>query len=354
LHERRVIEVPAALFRDFAKLEARDVSPLYEQLASHVATRPSLRRMLGAAPPRQRRATLFFAAVHDVVLEQGGRYPLDGPTLEAFCAVNRAAILERIETRRTQTNEVARSAQLVLALARVTELAGGPPSLLEVGASAGLNLSFDDYRYTYRTRNGPVNVGAARARVHVDVTFEGDVQVIPAALPVVGERIGLDSHPVDVTDPVQRRWLRACVWADEKDRDRRLLAAMDRARRDPPSVIRGDAVADIEAVAAQLPPEVPLVVMHQVVMGYLSTSARTRFRRKVLGLGRQRPVYWLFAESPTAVQTLAGVIAPSGDGHLGHTLVLTDLTRDPPWSTVLAVADPHGSWLRWLGSSKSP
>lgn len=347
-------EIPAGLFADFAELEARGVSPLYERLARYVATRPSLRRMLGEAPPRQRRATLFFAAIHDVVLEQGGRYPQDGPTLEAFCAANLPAIMERIGTQRTQTNEVARSAQLLPALSLVAALAGRPPSILEVGASAGLNLRFDDYRYTYRTRHQAVDVGDGDSPVHVEVAFEGDVRVIPAALPIVGERIGLDTHPVDVTDPGQRRWLRACVWADEADRDRRLLAALDQARRDPPTVIRGDAVADIDRVAARLSSEVPLVVVHQVVMSYLSTAARARFRRKVLGLGRNRPVYWLFAESPTAVEAFAGLVSPQSDGHVQHTLVLMDLTRDPPRSTILALADPHGRWLRWLALTTSP
>jgi hypothetical protein len=296
---------------------------------------------------------LFLAAIHDVVLDEGGTYPQDGPTLEAFCAANLPAIMERIETRRTQTNEVARSAQLVPALALVSALAGRPPSILEVGASAGLNLRFDHYRYTYRARDQAVEVGDEVGSVHIEVAFEGDVRVIPAALPIVSERIGLDTHPVDVTDPGQRRWLRACVWADEPNRDRRLLAALDQARRDPPTVIRGDAVADIDRVAARLPSEVPLVVVHQVVMTYLSTAARARFRRKVLGLGRHRPVYWLFAESPTAVEAFAGLVAPPWHGHVQHTLVLMDLTRDPPHSTVLAVADPHGRWLRWLASPTS-
>jgi hypothetical protein len=125
---------------------------------------------------------------------------------------------------------------------------------------------------------------------------------------------------------------------------------MERARQDPPTVLQGDAVADIESVAAKLPSDMPLVVVHQVVMGYLSTDARARFRRRVLALGRRRPVYWLFAESPAAVETLAGVVAPPLDGHIHHTLVLMDLTRDPPPPTVLGVADPHGRWLRWLAS----
>lgn len=180
---------------------------------------------------------MFFAAVHDVVLEQGVEYPVDGPSLEAFCRANLAAITMRISSRRTQTNEVARSAQLVPALAIVAALAGRPPSVLEVGAVAGLNLRFDDYRYTYRTSDRTVTLGDISTAVHVQVDFDGDVRAIPAALPVVGDRIGLDADPVDFDDPVQRRWLCACVWADEADRQRRHEAAIERVRRDPPSVI---------------------------------------------------------------------------------------------------------------------
>jgi hypothetical protein len=304
--------------------------------------------MLGAAPARQRRATLFFAAVHDVVLEQNAEYPGDGPSLDAFCSANRPALMQRISSRRTQTNEVARSALLVPALAVVTALAGRPPAVLEVGASAGLNLRFDRYRYTYRAVDLTLTVGDARAPVHIECAFEGDPRAIPLALPLVGERIGLDADPVDLDDPGERRWLRACVWADEKDRDRRLRSAIDLARNDPPIVIRGDAVTDLETVAARLPSDAPLVVFHQAVMGYLSTRARMQFRRKVMDLASRRRVYWLLTESPSAVEALTGLVSTHWDGLAQHTVALMDLTRDPSRSDILAIADPHGRWLRWV------
>jgi hypothetical protein len=126
-----------------------------------------------------------------------------------------------------------------------------------------------------------------------------------------------------------------------------LQAAIEQARRAPPVVVRGDAIADLDRAADQLPPERPLVVVHQSVMSYLSTRDRIRFGQAVPALARRRPVYWLFAESPTAAQTLAAVTPPSGEGAM-HVLVLTDLTHDPSRGSVLAVADPHGRWLRWL------
>ena len=104
---------------------------------------------------------------------------------------------------------------------------------------------------------------------------------------------------------------------------------------------------NLHGAAARLPADVPLVVVHQVVMGYLSTRERVPFRRKIHELAGQRPVYWLLAESPAAVETLAGVVVPPWDGHVAHTLVLVDLTRDPQRTFVLGTADPHGRWLRW-------
>ena len=86
-------------------------------------------------------------------------------------------------------------------------------------------------------------------------------------------------------------------------------------------------------------------------MGYLSPRARTQFRNKVMELGRHRPVYWLFAESPTAAEALAGVQPPLSGGWAQHSLVLLDLTRDPVTANVLGYADPHGRWLRWVADS---
>jgi hypothetical protein len=346
-----VSQTTAALFTNFADWEARGVSPLYERLARAVALRPALLSMLDAVAPAQQRATLFFAAVHDVVLEQRVKYPADGASLEAFCGANADAILDRIANRRTQTNEVARCAQLLPALAIIAALAGRMPSLLEVGASAGLNLRFDDYRYTYRAIDRAIEVGDVRAGVHVDCAFEGDARIIPTAMPEVGDRIGLDLHPIDLDDPTEARWLRACVWPEEVDRDRRLQAAIASAKADPPTVITGDAVNDLQAVAARIPAQSPLIVMHQALTPYLPERSRTSLRRAIHHLARSRPVYWLFAEAPTAAETLVGFAPTFTNGIAYHALVLTDLTRKTLTPVALAVADPHGRWLRWLAPS---
>ncbi len=237
---------------------------------------------------------------------------------------------------------------MVPAFALISALAGWPLSLLEVGASAGLNLRFDSYRFVYRSRDVLISVGDDRSPVRVDGEFEGDTRAIPESMPPIAKRVGLDIDPIDLGDPLQVRWLRACVWADAVDRDRRLQAAISLAQAEPPVVLRGDASVDLERVAAGLAPDVPLVVMHQAVMTYLSASARHRVRAAIRGLACRRPVFWLLSEDPAIAQMLTGVDTSSITTGAHHVLVLTDFTRDVPASAVLAHADPHGRWLRWL------
>ena len=61
-------------------------------------------------------------------------------------------VLDVLTTRFTQTNEAARCALLLPALAQVAR--GGPVAVVEVGASAGLCLLYDRYRYRYVDAEG--------------------------------------------------------------------------------------------------------------------------------------------------------------------------------------------------------
>jgi hypothetical protein len=154
----------AERFRTFGLRECRHSSPLYERLSLGVAEDADLLSLLVAASPGQRRPNLLLAAVHYLLL-RGDADPLadfypsvsESPRSpdEAFPVFRRFA-LDRadeisglIATRRTQTNEVARSAFLLPAFDLAARAADRPLALIEVGAAAGLNLLFDRYRYRY-------------------------------------------------------------------------------------------------------------------------------------------------------------------------------------------------------------
>src|SRR6516225_10896543 len=120
--------------------EAHGRSPAYESLAASVADDDLVLGFLASLPPGKRQPNLLFAAA---------RYLLDAPpeigSLRELASESRAELTELILARRTQTNEPARCAVLLPALAQLPP----PLALIEAGASAGLNLLVDRYSYDY-------------------------------------------------------------------------------------------------------------------------------------------------------------------------------------------------------------
>lgn len=129
-------------YRRFATRETRGRSPLYEQLAGGVADDPDLLEFLADLPREKRQPNLLLAAVRYLAGLQLG--------YDAFRSVvldRRDEVSATMLARRTQTNEPARCATLLPALASLRQ----PLALLEVGASAGLCLLPDRYAYEYGT-----------------------------------------------------------------------------------------------------------------------------------------------------------------------------------------------------------
>ena len=307
-------------YREFARLEAHGRSPAYETLAESVAGDPAILRFLTELPPEKRQPNLLFAAA---------RYLLGAPAdiahLRAMVSQASIELSEQMLARRTQTNEPARCATLLPVLARLPQ----PLALLEVGASAGLTLLVDRYSYDY---GGHQIAGSDPRAPTLRCAPQGPVP-LPARLPQVIWRAGLDINPLDVNNDDDVRWLGCLLWPGEGDREQRLAAAVATARRDPPPVHRGDLLDDLPALAAQAPAEATLVVYHTSVLAYVTMDKRRQFAAAVAGLG----AVWLSNEGPGVVPDLP---VPPYDGSPSV------LARDG--HTLLAFADPHGTWLHWL------
>ncbi|MFP5487721.1 MAG: DUF2332 domain-containing protein, partial [Acidimicrobiia bacterium] len=242
-------------------------------------------------------------------------------------------------THSTQTNEVGRCGLLLPAFGVLgAEL--GPLAWIDVGTSAGLNLRLDRYEYRYE----PGGAVGGPSSVRVEVGTRGSVPV-PDALPTFGRRIGLDRDPLDPTDPIAGRWLRACVWPDQVDRFRRLDAAIELSAETPVEMHRGDAVDDLAAIVSTVAPDVPVVVTTTWVLPYLSDDRRTRFVATLDRIGAARDLSWIYAESPADAD---GV--PFADEVRGRAVTALGLVR---WRDGerrldhLGVAHPHGVWLHW-------
>jgi len=165
-----------------------------------------------------------------------------------------------------QTNEVGRSIPLRIALSGITrdqDAADGRPSmpvrLLEIGASAGLNLRADH--------------------------LPGDVALEAGPMPAVCERLGCDLNPIDPTTTAGRSRLTSYVWLDDVERFERLRQAFDVAARVPATVIRQDAV---EFVSGLHPQEGMITVLwHSAMWIYLSPELRERIEGQIQRLGSQ-------------------------------------------------------------------
>ena len=257
-------------FRGFAAVAERDGGTTYPAICRGVADDEDVLSILDRASLPQRRPLILLAAVHFLLLSGvehplaayydtvatvrggAGRTPVDPdptPSFVDFCQVHRAAVEELVATRTTQTNEVGRCTALLPGLCHVAAHYGSevPLSLLDLGTSAGLNLLFDDYGYTYRSAaDGTTRAaGTPGSAVALECEARDDLDLLPnLVLPSMAERVGLDLSPVDPRSDDDALWLQACQWPDNPARFGRLRAALAtvRASSHPPRLEQGDMI----------------------------------------------------------------------------------------------------------------
>ena len=314
--------------------------------------------MLLEAPPAQRRPNLLLAAVHQLLLA-GTSHPLadhypslggdktpDARVVDVFadfCAQHRDAVVELLRTRATRTNEVGRSAMLMAALNQIETRA--PIGLVDIGASAGLNLLCDRYRIDV----GEHAVGPADARASIACDLVDDVRPARLASVPLAARVGIDPAPLDASDPDDRRWLQACVWPEHHARRRLLDAALSVAAADPPEILRGDAFALPEALD-RVPPGMHVCVFHSATLAYVPPDDRAEFSDLLEEIARSRALSWISLEGPflAPFDRLHGdASTPPPEGPymlLGH----TEWQEGRRYDRLLGRADPHGRWLQWL------
>src|SRR5262245_51339423 len=188
-------------------------------------------------------ALRFLAAVHRLVLTDQApglarRYPSAGGQPDARVwrefrdvVAGQPDVVRSLTARPCQTNEVGRSAPLMfgfLALAAAWRL---PLRVLELGASAGLNLRFDHFQYGAAARAW----GDPASPVDLTGLWRDEPPDVAASL-VVAERRGCDRNALDPGDPDSELALRSSIWADQTLRFARLQGALELARRVPAQV----------------------------------------------------------------------------------------------------------------------
>lgn len=273
----------------------------------------------------------FMAAVHRLVLddtlpELAKRYQSTGgdgdaeaawPIFKKALTTHRSTITELV-AKGCQTNEVGRSAALLGGFLEIAHRSRLSLRLLEVGASAGLNLLWDKYRYE--------SLEGAWGDLSSPVRFVNAFDVPP---PLnrnadVVSRKGCDLNPIDPTSEDGALSLRSSVWPDQLVRLGLLDAAIQVAREYPVEVERMDGATFLDRELGRPMRGAATVVFHSVFIQYVGEIERHRMLNALDEAQRrstpQAPVYYLRMEPAEGVfeirldDELVGISRAHGTG----------------------------------------
>lgn len=353
----------ARLWNGYARTVYGSYSALNAALAKAVSESELLLDFVRRQPRHAHDPNMLLAAIQFLVLG-GVDHPVAllyegdvdpgtttdlGVQLESFCARFDADLSRILAARRIQTNEVGRSSGLALGLACAARVLGEPLALLDVGASAGLNLLLDQYRLRFSTGQ---EVGPSSSPVQIECRVEPAGTPLPQRLPAIDRRMGLDRDPVDLADPDNVRWLLACIWPGTGRHDR-AAAAMKLAGRTPPHVARGDMVADLRPMIRRLRPGA-VVVVNSWSFSYLDADKRLAYEGALRDAGRDGPVAWIYCDTAEATSLFSPSEPPPDVSDIPSVLGLAVFDGDDVESHCLGYMHSHGRWVKWLDQSMTP
>ena len=333
------------IFERSANEEFHNSSPLYEHLSLAIAKDPQMLSLAAHCRKGERAPNLCFAAVH-LLLLKGTRHPLSlyykslsgsslgtddpYPTFRSFCLEYDEEIRSLISARMVQTNEVSRCACLVPAFVLVSRGSKGRPLyLVEIGASAGLNLLWDRYAYDYGEMR---RCGDMNSPVQIKCAVKGNsIPPLPERFPDVSARVGIDVNPLDVSDREHALWLRALVWPEHSERAELLRRALQVARQNQPTLIRGDGVESLPAVIEAVPKDSVLCIIRMFTP--IAPISRDRLSSSISSYGAKRDVF---------------VVSSKSHGRDESELLLRSFVNGIKTEKCVAYFQNHGAWIEWL------
>jgi len=331
-------------------------SPFTAQLlaraAEDIENRSIVARLTEGWPgnPRVDAVSLRFAgALHAAVLTaRDNRLAAEYPQARGDWSMDRiwplareflvrdAAWVREFMTSPPQTNETARSTGLACGVLWLAERSPQPFHMLELGASAGLNLSWDLFAYAHPPW-GRARISGPRMPTEISGAAP------PWRAIEIAARAACDQNPLDAGKPEDQLRLRAYVWADQTARLERLNAALSVAQRAGVTVDRADAAAWVRARLAGELPEGTTVVYHSVFLQYPPREAREAIVAAIeeagLGATGARRLAWISFEPESIV----------GGPHGSKRYVLKAVTWENGRRSdaTLAEVDPHGRHMIW-------
>jgi hypothetical protein len=243
-------------------------------------------------------------------------------------------VVSRFLTQQTvQTNEVQRCWMLLPCFLELARRARAKTlDLLELGASAGLNLSWDRYRYVYAA--GVWGEADAGLELRGDERRPVPTEVL-GETPRVRTRLGIDLAPLDVSAAETELLLKSFVWPDQQWRLDQLDAALAVARDARPTLVQGDLFELLPNALAERRDDALTLVWQTAVLQYFPHA-------------RRREAVEMIASAAASGGPIAFVetVSPS-DGSRTYYGLTARLWPGDGEPKELAHGDFHGAWIDW-------
>ncbi|SDN95413.1 hypothetical protein SAMN04487897_106111 [Paenibacillus sp. yr247] len=329
-------------FKVFAERECKDSSILYGHLAENIAYDTKLLKLAAHSRLGQPVPNLLLGAVHYLLLggiehELAEYYAsiVDEPRESSaaidcfrdFCNLYENEIIQILESKLVQTNEVRRCAYLYPSFCYIYKITKKPLALIEIGTSAGLQLLWDKYSYSY---NSNKKYGNDQSALEITAEIRGDkIPFLFEHCPPVTSRIGLDLHVNDLNDPEDYLWLKALIWPEHKERISYFEKAALCLEKQPLELIKGDGIALLPNMVSKITKDSTICVFHTHVANQISNEAKIKLSEYIQYLGEERDVFHLYNNMWDLELHLDYYV----DGNVR--------------TKTLAETDGHGRWFQW-------
>ncbi|MEW9677868.1 DUF2332 domain-containing protein [Lentibacillus sp. L22] len=329
-------------FKNFAVKECQDSSELYEHLSLKISEDDEMLEVCSNAKRGQPVPNLFLGAVHYLLLK-GTDHELKQfygsivestkdakdcfPYFKDFCQKNKGEIISILKSKLVQTNEVRRCSYLYPSFCFIYEKVKKPLALIEIGTSAGLQLLWDRYCYSYETDK---IYGDHNSDVHIKANVKGESSpfLLPNSPPVVS-RIGLDLHINDLNDPEDYLWLKSLIWPNHSERRELFEGASNYVKRNLLDMVEGDGVALLSDIVMEIPQDAVICVFHTHVANQLPQEVKFKLLEDVKLIGKQRDIFHLYNN------------VQDRNFHLDYYIDGNE------YNSTVGETDGHGRWFSW-------
>ncbi|MFO1445341.1 DUF2332 domain-containing protein [Bacillus sp. Bva_UNVM-123] len=332
----------AQRFKNFASHECEGSSELYKFLSLQIAEDEELLKLCLNAKEGQPVPNLLFGAVHYLLLkghehplqkyyQSLTKHPLEGKdsfnTFKDFCRANKDEMKVILKSKLVQTNEVRRCAYLYPSFCYMYNKIQKPLSLIEIGTSAGLQLLWDKYQYSYGTNK---IFGDQNSTIHITAEIKGNR--FPSLLqhsPPVVSKIGLDLHVNHLSDSEDFLWLKSLIWPEHEERLELFEKAAQHLKENPVKLVEGDGIALLSHIVEQAPSDSVICIFHTHVANQIPENMKLKLIENIRTIGSKRDIFHLY------------------NNMWDKKLHLDYFINGIEHNKIIGETDGHGRWFTW-------